>query len=163
MVIAYNGMSVEIDNTDAEGRLVLGDAIAYAAKDHKATRIFDVATLTGAMLYSLGKTYSGAWATNDAHWEQIRKASEFAGELIWRLPLHEDYLQPYESAVADIANSASKPGPGSSSAAMFLTKFAGDTDLIHLDIALTADANGLGQAVMVRTLYWQAVNQDDER
>ncbi|WP_027124021.1 leucyl aminopeptidase [Mycoplasmoides pirum] len=161
VVIAYNGMSVEIDNTDAEGRLVLGDAISYAAKDLKATRIFDVATLTGAMLYSLGNTYSGVWATNDKHWKQIYSASQYAGEPIWRLPLHEDYLRTLDSAVADIVNCASKPGAGSSSAAMFLTQFRENVDLVHIDIAGTADINGLGQAVILRTLYWQAVNQDE--
>lgn len=161
IVIAYNGKSVEIDNTDAEGRLILGDAITYAAKDLKATRIFDVATLTGAMLYSLGNTYSGVWATNDAHWKAVYKASQFAGEPIWRLPLHEDYLKTLDSSLADLVNCASKPGPGSSSAAMFLTQFTEGVDLVHMDIAGTADINGLGQAVLLRTLYWQAVNQDE--
>ncbi|WP_033160152.1 leucyl aminopeptidase [Mycoplasmoides alvi] len=161
IVIAYNGKSVEIDNTDAEGRLVLGDAISYAAKDLKATRIFDVATLTGAMLYSLGNTYSGVWATSDAHWKALHRASKIAGEPVWRLPLHEDYLRMLDSSLADLVNCAPKPGAGSSSAAMFLTQFTEGIDLVHMDIAGTADINGLGQAVLLRTLYWQAVNQDE--
>lgn len=161
IVIAYNGKSVEIDNTDAEGRLILGDAITFAAKDLKATRIFDVATLTGAMIYSLGNTYTGVWATNDKHWKQLYSASKYAGESVWRLPLHEDYLKTLDSQIADIVNCASKPGPGSSSAAMFLTQFREGVDLVHLDIAGTADVNGMGQAIMLRTLYWQAINQDE--
>lgn len=157
IVIAYNGKSVEIDNTDAEGRLVLGDAISYAAKDLKATRIFDVATLTGAMLYALGNTYTGVWATNDKHWQELESAASIAAEAVWRLPLHQDYLEMLNSQVADIANSASRPEAGSSRAAMFLTQFCEGVDLVHLDIAATAEsAVKTGEGVILRTLYQQA-------
>lgn len=156
IVIAYNGKSVEIDNTDAEGRLVLGDAISYAAKDLRANRIFDVATLTGAMIYALGNTYTGVWATNDEHWEEFAKAGKCAGENLWRLPLHDDYLKMLDSKLADICNSVSRPEAGSSRAAMFLTQFREGVDLVHCDIAGTADTAGLGEGVLVRTLYNQA-------
>ncbi|WP_027119484.1 leucyl aminopeptidase [[Mycoplasma] testudinis] len=157
IVIAYNGKSVEIDNTDAEGRLVLGDAITYAAKDLKATRIFDVATLTGAMIYALGHTYTGVWATNDAHWNEIDVAGKNAAEALWRLPLHNDYLKMLDSPIADIMNSVSRPEAGSSRAAMFLTQFREGVDLVHIDIAGTANSSsGTGEGVVLRTLYEQA-------
>lgn len=160
IVTAYNGLTVEIDNTDAEGRLVLGDAIAYAAKDLKATRIFDVATLTGAMIYALGSTFTGCWSTSDSAWKAFAAAAKAAAEPVWRMPLHEDFDQALESKLADVVNCAKGPGAGSSTAAAFLCKFREGVDLVHLDIAATAGIDGLGQGVMVRALYEQAKEFD---
>ncbi len=162
--IAYNGKSVEIDNTDAEGRLILGDAITYAAKDLDATKIFDTATLTGAMIYALGDTYTGVWTTDEDTWSEITKASKTSGELIWRLPFHHDFLDLLDSNFADIANSVSDTRGGSSRAAAFLNFFAEGKILSHFDIAGTADKSHFGQAghrgtgVMVKTFYNIAKN-----
>ncbi|MDC4163421.1 leucyl aminopeptidase [Mycoplasma sp. T363T] len=160
IVVAYNKKTVEIDNTDAEGRLVLADAISYAALDLKATRIFDVATLTGLMSYILGKTYTGIFSTSDKYWEEFKKNAEDAGEPVWRLPMHKDYLETLKTPLADIANSTNSPHAGSSRAAMFLNEFAEGVDLIHCDIAGTgSDQAGLGLSPMLRALYQQAKNQ----
>ncbi|QZX48856.1 leucyl aminopeptidase [Mycoplasma sp. E35C] len=160
IVVAYNKKTVEIDNTDAEGRLVLADAISYAALDVKATRIFDVATLTGLMSYILGKTYTGVFSSSDKNWEEFKANAELAGEGVWRLPMHEDYLALLKSQLADIANSTNRPEGGSSRAANFLNEFAEGVDLIHCDIAGTGSNElGLGLAPMLRALYLQAKNQ----
>lgn len=162
--VAYNGKTVEIDNTDAEGRLILGDAITYAAKDLDATKIFDAATLTGAMIYCLGDTFTGVWTTDDQTWMEIVKATRTSGELIWRLPFHHDFLDLLDSNFADIANSVSDIRGGSSRAASFLKFFAEGKTLSHFDIAGTADKSHYGQAghrgtgVMVKTFYNIAKN-----
>lgn len=162
--VAYNGKTVEIDNTDAEGRLILGDAITYAAKDLDATKIFDAATLTGAMIYCLGDTFTGVWTTDDQTWMEIVNATRTSGELIWRLPFHHDFLDLLDSNFADIANSVSDIRGGSSRAASFLKYFAEGKTLSHFDIAGTADKSHYGQAghrgtgVMVRTFYNIAKN-----
>lgn len=154
VITSYSGKTVEIDNTDAEGRLVLADALSYAAKDLKATKLIDVATLTGAMIFSLGDTYSGVWATNDSDWEKFNKVASKAGEFVWRLPLHEDFMKPLLlSKVADMTNSSNDRRAGSSRAACFLKEFTMGVNYIHLDVAITADVDDMGQAVMVRTLY----------
>lgn len=155
--IAYNGKSVEIDNTDAEGRLVLADAITYAAKDLAATHIIDVATLTGLMSYILSTTYTGIFSTCDHQWESFKKAACSAGEPVWRLPMHPDYLKPLQlTKLADLQNSTSARGAGSSRAACFLAEFREGVSLIHCDIASTASIENLGQGVLVRTLYERA-------
>ncbi|MES3518881.1 leucyl aminopeptidase [Mycoplasmoides gallisepticum] len=160
IVVAYNKKTVEIDNTDAEGRLVLADAISYAALDVKATRIFDVATLTGLMSYILGKTYTGVFSTSDKFWKEFEDNAFSAGEAVWRLPMHNDYLEMLKTPLADIANSTNAPYAGSSRAAMFLNEFAEGVDLIHCDIAGTgSDKAGLGLSPMIRALYLQAKNQ----
>ncbi|QHR15316.1 leucyl aminopeptidase [Mycoplasmoides pneumoniae] len=159
---AYNGKTVEIDNTDAEGRLVLADAISYAAKDLKATQIIDVATLTGLMSYILSTTYTGIFSTCDMAWDAFKKAACCAGEPVWRLPMHPDYLKPLESKLADLQNSTSVKGAGSSRAACFLAEFREGVPLIHCDIASTASIQDLGQGVLVRTLYERAAQQAKE-
>lgn len=153
IVKSYNGLTVEIDNTDAEGRLILADALTYAAKDLNATKIFDVATLTGAMIFSLGDTYTGCWATSDADWEAFKKASQWGGEFVWRLPFHDDFLKPLKSDFADLKNSSNDRRAGSSRAACFLKEFTMSKNYIHLDVASTADKNDRGQGVMIKTLY----------
>ncbi|WP_027122078.1 leucyl aminopeptidase [[Mycoplasma] imitans] len=160
IVVAYNKKTVEIDNTDAEGRLVLADAISYAALDIKATRIYDVATLTGLMSYILGKTYTGVFSTSDKFWKEFEENAFTAGEAVWRLPMHNDYLEMLKTPLADIVNSTNGPHAGSSRAAMFLNEFAEGVDLVHCDIAGTgSNQAGLGLSPMLRALYLQAKNQ----
>lgn len=159
VVVAHNGKTVEIDNTDAEGRLVLADALSYAASKFKITKLIDVATLTGAMIFSLGDVYSGVWTTNDNDWEKFSKIAFNSGEYVWRLPFHEAFKKPLESKIADITNSSSDRRAGSSRAACFLKEFTHDLDYIHLDIACTADVDDIGQAVMLRSLYFLAKEQ----
>ncbi|MGL4769198.1 MAG: leucyl aminopeptidase [Mycoplasmoidaceae bacterium] len=150
---SYNGMTVEIDNTDAEGRLVLADAITFAIRDLKVSKIVDIATLTGAMIFALGETFTGVWATNENDWLTFKKAADYAGENVWRLPFHRDFLNMLKSPIADIKNSCNDRRAGSSRAAAFLKEFTEDLNYIHLDIAATADVDNRGQAVMIKTLY----------
>ncbi|MFV0382313.1 MAG: leucyl aminopeptidase [Breznakia sp.] len=130
--------TVEITNTDAEGRLILMDAISYA-QQLGAKRIVDVATLTGAVIVALGKSYTGAFSNSETFYNQLKTASQIANERIWRLPLDEDYHDMLKSTkVADIVNSIGG-GAGSSVAACFLEEFVDKgTEWIHLDIAGTS-------------------------
>ncbi|MBQ5500797.1 MAG: leucyl aminopeptidase, partial [Mycoplasmataceae bacterium] len=154
---SYSGKYVEIDNTDAEGRLIMADAIAYAVKDLKeelkVNRLIDISTLTGAMIYALGDTFTGVWCTKDNSWQKYELAAKEAGELVWRMPFHKDFLDMLKSDIADISNSVSKPQGGSSRAAEFLKFFTDGIDYIHLDVAGTTDRNNKGQASMLRSMY----------
>ncbi len=134
--IAMSGKSIEIINTDAEGRLVLADGLAYA-RQLGCTHLVDAATLTGAVVVALGYANAGVFASDDALYERFRKAVEQAGERFWRLPLGEDYLDAMRSNIADLQNTGGRWG-GASTAAAFLKEFAEDTPWLHLDIAGTA-------------------------
>lgn len=159
VIVSHSGKTVEIDNTDAEGRLVLADGLSYAANKLKVTKLVDIATLTGAMIYSLGDTYTGVWSTCTCQWHDFEKIAISSGEYVWRLPMHEDFLKPLESNIADIANSVSDPRAGSSRAACFLKEFTNDIPYIHLDVAMTTDVKNIGHATMLKTLYSYAKNQ----
>ena len=129
----FGGRTSEIDNTDAEGRLVLADAIAYAAARLRPTTIVDIATLTGAMKVALGLRTAGLFATSDALAAALSAAGGRAGEPLWRLPLPAEYEPLLTSPIADATNA---PGsPGGITAALFLRPFAGDVPWAHLDIA----------------------------
>jgi leucyl aminopeptidase len=130
------GKTVEIINTDAEGRLVLGDGLWYA-REHGATHLVDVATLTGACVVALGKTTSGLFGTPAAWVEHVRRASERAGDRSWPMPVFDDYKDQLKSEIADFTNTGGRPG-GAITAAMFLKEFAGDLPWVHMDIAGTA-------------------------
>ena len=134
--IAMSGKSIEIINTDAEGRLVLADGLHYA-KTLGCTHLVDAATLTGAVVVALGYTNAGIFANDDAMYERFHKANAAAGEKMWRLPLDDEYREQIRSSIADMVNSGGRWG-GAISAAMFLKEFAEDTPWIHLDIAGTA-------------------------
>src|SRR5579863_7017464 len=134
--IAMSGKSIEIINTDAEGRLVLADGLFYA-RQLGATHLVDAATLTGAVVVALGYANAGIFANDDAMYERFHKANEDAGEKMWRLPLDDEYKENIKSTIADIVNSGGRWG-GAINAAMFLKEFAEDTPWIHLDIAGTA-------------------------
>ena len=134
--IAMSGKSIEIINTDAEGRLVLADGLFYA-RQLGCTHLVDAATLTGAVVVALGYANAGIFANDDAMYERFHKANEEAGEKMWRLPLDDEYKENIKSSIADIVNSGGRWG-GAINAAMFLKEFAEDTPWIHLDIAGTA-------------------------
>jgi leucyl aminopeptidase len=134
--IAMSGTSIEIINTDAEGRLVLADGLHYA-KQLGCTHLVDAATLTGAVVVALGSLNAGIFANDDDMYNRIHTANEKAGEKMWRLPLDDEYKDQIRSSIADIMNTGGRWG-GAINAAMFLKEFAEDTPWIHLDIAGTA-------------------------
>jgi leucyl aminopeptidase len=134
IVRARSGTTIEIINTDAEGRLVLSDCLTHA-REQGADRLVDVATLTGAIQTTFGSGYAGLFGTDDAWVEHVRAAGDRAGELLWRLPLHETYADAIKGRYADIANAVEDRKAGSIVAAEFLRRFVGDTPWAHLDIA----------------------------
>jgi leucyl aminopeptidase len=134
--IAMSGKSIEIINTDAEGRLVLADGLFYA-RQLGCTHLVDAATLTGAVVVALGYVNAGIFANDDKLYERFSKAEDTAGEKFWRMPLDEEYKDVIKSGIADIVNSGGRWG-GAVTAAMFLKEFAEDTPWLHLDIAGTA-------------------------
>jgi leucyl aminopeptidase len=134
----YGGRTSEVNNTDAEGRLVLGDALAYAVEQVKPDVIVDVATLTGAMKVALGQRTGGFFANHDALATLIGAAGEAAGEPLWRFPLAEAYEEKLTSKVADADNAPG--GPGAITAALFLQHFVGSTPWAHLDVASVGDS-----------------------
>jgi leucyl aminopeptidase len=137
IVKTLKGLTVEINNTDAEGRLVLADCIAYAIAEG-AERIVDLATLTGACLVALGHTYAGLLSNDDDWCARVTAAAQATGELTWRLPLHAEYANLVNGGVGDLNNAPAGRLAGASTAAEFLHRFAGDTPWAHLDIAGTA-------------------------
>lgn len=135
----YNGKTAEIKNTDAEGRLVLADALSYAVKHYKLDAIMDVATLTGACAYFLGPYFTGMMSRHDAFVAQVQQAADVTGDRVWRLPLHEDYKVAIRTPMADLSNTgSSRIKSGAITAAWFLNNFVDDVPWVHLDIAGTA-------------------------
>jgi leucyl aminopeptidase len=130
------GKTVEVINTDAEGRLILGDGLWYARK-LGATHLVDVATLTGAIVVALGKFTSGIFGTPDAWVEQVRRVADRAGDRLWPMPLFDEYKDQLKSEIADFTNTGGRPA-GSITAAIFLKEFSGGLPWAHLDIAGTA-------------------------
>jgi leucyl aminopeptidase len=139
VLTSAEGKTVEVVNTDAEGRLILGDAIWYA-RQLGATHLVDVATLTGACIVALGKTTTGLFGTPDAWVERVRQAGERAGDRSWPLPVFDDYKELFKSEIADFANTGGRAG-GAITAALFLKEFTGDLPWVHMDIAGTAWAD----------------------
>lgn len=140
VVTSMSGQTIEILNTDAEGRLVLCDALTYAAR-FKPAALVDVATLTGACVIALGGLRSGMYASTDNLADALQKAGEAAQDLCWRMPLDDDYAEGLKSTFADVANVAGRAA-GSVTAAKFLQRFVGDIPWAHLDIAGTAWKEG---------------------
>jgi leucyl aminopeptidase len=138
ILIAHNESSVEIINTDAEGRLVLADAISYAKKYYKPKLIIDYATLTGAVLVGLGDEYTGYFSNTKDYQKQFEKSALNTSEKLWSLPLAPEYRDQLRSSIADIKNLGEKGSAGATTAALFLEHFVGTTPWIHLDIAGTA-------------------------
>ena len=135
----YNGKTVHVGNTDAEGRLVLADALAYAEKHFKPDAIIDVATLTGACVYAVGPFFNGLFTEDETMAKRVERAAQSSGDQVWRLPLTDDYKVMVKSDVADICNSGSrKYKAGATNGAVFLQHFVGEVPWVHLDIAATA-------------------------
>ncbi|PWU80906.1 MAG: leucyl aminopeptidase [Candidatus Nitrosopolaris wilkensis] len=133
----YNGKTVEILNTDAEGRIILADAMAYGVAIFNPQAIIDLATLTGACVIALGANVAAVIGTSKYLAERLSKISEKTGERIWGLPLHDEYYEQIKSTVADLKNIGGRPG-GAITAAAFLSNFTNDIPWVHLDIAGTA-------------------------
>jgi leucyl aminopeptidase len=139
VVTSMSGKTIEILNTDAEGRLVLADALTYA-KQLGCTVLIDAATLTGAVLVALGNFTTGVFGWNKEWVDRVLAAAKVAGEKMWQLPVDEDYRDLYKSSIADLANTGGRYG-AAITGAMFIGEFAGDTPWVHLDIAGTRWAN----------------------
>ena len=137
VITQYNGKTVEVNNTDAEGRLILADALAYAV-ELGAERLVDIATLTGAVVIALGSSFAAVVANDDGLAAELARAGEDSGELTWRLPLHPEFSAMMKGTVADLSNLASKREAGTITAAAFLEEFVGETPWAHIDIAGTA-------------------------
>ncbi|GAA2013901.1 M17 family metallopeptidase [Nocardiopsis rhodophaea] len=145
VITTYNGRTVEVLNTDAEGRLVMADAMAYAVEELDADTIVDVATLTGAAKLALGTQTGALFSTDDALAEALAAAGRASGEELWRMPLVEEYRDTLDSPVADLANIGTTTDyghPGATEAALFLREFAGGLPWAHLDIAGPGRATG---------------------
>jgi len=137
IVTAMNGTTIEVNNTDAEGRLILADALCYAV-EQGAERIVDLATLTGAILVALGHTYCGLFSNDDDWCGEVGAACDASGEIGWRLPLHPEYHDLTKGTFADLTNAAEQRVAMSSYAAEFLRQFVDDRPWVHIDIAGTA-------------------------
>jgi leucyl aminopeptidase len=158
IITQYNGVTVEVNNTDAEGRLILADALAYAV-ELGAERIVDLATLTGAVLIALGSTYAAVISNDDNLASAVEEAGKTTGELVWRLPLHPEYKELTKGTVADLTNASAKRKAGTIYAGSFLEEFVDETAWAHVDIAGTAwdvgrpytgnDASGVGVRLLV--------------
>jgi leucyl aminopeptidase len=136
ILTSLSGKTIEVLNTDAEGRLILADAITYA-KQLGCTHLVDAATLTGAIVVALGHTSSGVFSSDDELRERWMSAAKEAGERMWHMPLDDEYRDLLKTVYADIQNIGGRWG-GACSAAMFLKEFAGDTPWVHVDVAGTA-------------------------
>jgi leucyl aminopeptidase len=169
VLTAFGGRTVEVLNTDAEGRLVLADAIAYADAVLEPDQIIDVATLTGAARIALGGSLAALYSTSEDLAAALTASGEASGDRLWRMPLVDDYRSALDSPVADIANvPRSGPGAGSITAALFLKEFAGSRPWAHLDIAgaarssgdegeLSAGGTGFGTRLLLRWLQGSPV------
>lgn len=140
--VARNGKSFEVNNTDAEGRLILADALSYASELNPQL-IVDAATLTGAMIVALGNTHTGFFTRNDALSKKIEAGAKVSGEWVWRMPLVDHHVKDMKGTFADLSNVSSSKGAGSATAAAFLEQFVVEgTPWAHFDIAGTGWAVG---------------------
>jgi leucyl aminopeptidase len=171
IVTSMSGKTIEVLNTDAEGRVVLADALHYARTEFEPQAILDLATLTGACVVALGKWATGLFGNNERLIERVRRAGETTAERTWPLPLWEEHRKHVKSEVADLKNSAGREA-GSSTAAAFLSSFVGDTPWVHLDIAGTGwsskaasyqprGATGIGVRLLLEVLRdWRGARLD---
>ena len=158
IVTMRSGVTVEVVNTDAEGRMVLGDALWWACNEFKAARVINLATLTGACGIALGEAAAGMWTNSEAFQTQVAAAAREGGESVWPMPLFPEHSQQIKSQVACIKNSGGRLA-GACTAAAFLKKFVEQTPWVHLDIAYTShrskDQDGMAAGATgfgVRTL-----------
>jgi cytosol aminopeptidase len=148
LVRARNGMTIEVDNTDAEGRLILADAIHYVGTEYPQLQaIVELSTLTGAMDVALGNCYAGVFSNSDALWHALEEGGKDAGDPLWRMPLDPRYREQMKSRVADICNIGGRGG-GACTAAIFLAQFLAEktTPFAHIDIAGVFHVAGTGPA-----------------
>ena len=145
IVRALDGTTIEVNNTDAEGRLVLADCLSHARREG-ADRLIDLATLTGGVVVALGSTYAGLMSNDEAWASEVQGAADRTGEIVWRLPLHQEYAEMIKGRYAQIVNSTTKREATALTAGEFLHHFAGDAPWAHLDIA--------GMAYDVRRSYY---------
>ncbi|KAF5341259.1 hypothetical protein D9611_005985 [Ephemerocybe angulata] len=148
IIYAMNGKSVEVDNTDAEGRLVLSDAIYYTSTEYKPHTLIDVATLTYAMIFAVGEVFSGVFSSSDELWQQLYEAGQLEHDRFWRMPMDDEYLPQIHGSNADLQNTGGRPA-GSATAALFLKPFVagleeGEIKWAHLDIAGSMEATRPG-------------------
>lgn len=158
VITSYSKKTVEITNTDAEGRLILADGITYAIKDLGVKSVATIATLTGAIIVALGDLYTGFWSTNKSNIALFDKSAKSVGEYVWNMPFHPYFSTALKtSLLADLINCVEKPYGSSISAASFLKEFAKDVDFIHLDIAGTNEFKARGKSypipIMLDTLF----------
>ena len=135
IIRSYSGKTIEIGNTDAEGRLILIDALSYAVQRYKPGILIDIATLTGACVMALGEGYAGVFSNDDELAAAITQSGEKTSERCWRMPLPDDYKDLIKSEVADINNMPGSRWGGAITAALFLSEFVGETRWAHIDIA----------------------------
>ena len=164
-----NGKTVEVNNTDAEGRLILADALTYCVRELGAERLVDIATLTGAVVIALGSTYAALISNDDGWAAAVEDAAAASGELVWRLPLHPEYKELTKGKIADLTNAAAKRKAGTIYAGSFLEEFTDDVPWVHLDIAGTAwdsgrayvgdGASGFGVRLFIRLAHGLAHNR----
>ncbi|ATQ35235.1 leucyl aminopeptidase [Mesoplasma entomophilum] len=154
IIKSKNGLTVEINNTDAEGRLVLADGITYAIREKNADVVYDIATLTGATAMALGESASGVFTEFDEMWNKLSEASNYTAERFWRLPVFDEHKEQVQndSVLADLTNSCNK-GPGGSTAAAFLTFFAEDKKFLHIDCSRVVRVGLKGQGYIVKTMF----------
>lgn len=161
---------MEVITTDAEGRLILADALGYLVKETKPKAIIDMATLTGACVIALGGITTAAITNNQPLCDKVIKAGSIAGERIWQLPAYDEYKEQYKSDYADIKNVGGRPA-GTITAGLFLGEFVGETPWVHLDIAgtaygekekghLTKGGSGVPVATLVRLTEMLAGEQE---
>ena len=142
ILTSRKGITAEIGNTDAEGRLVLGDTMTYTQDHYKPQKMIDLATLTGACMVALGSKTAGAFTNNDDFVKEVLEASKRVQEPVWQLPINEDHVEAIKGAHANISNTGKDRYGGASTAAAFLQNFVeGETPWVHLDIAGPAKAN----------------------
>jgi leucyl aminopeptidase len=169
IVTTMNGKTVEVISTDAEGRLILADALSYAVRQGFSPLI-DLATLTGACRVALGLSYGGVFG-NDQDWiDKVLKAAQRTGESMWHMPMPEEYREQIRSEIADVKNTGNRYG-GAITAALFLAEFVGDTPWVHIDIAgprlsqkeggyLVKGATGVGVRTLVQLALSEAKNRE---
>ena len=167
IISTMDGAFIEVDNTDAEGRLTLADAVTYSIEEEKVSQIIELSTLTGAVIVALGDDITGVITKYDDIYEDLKKASKDTLDEIWQLPYHEEYMSLLKSDVADMKNSGGRAG-GSITAGLFVTKFAKDTPIAHLDIAGSAwsengdvlhTKGGTGNSVLMLYKYFENISK----
>ena len=167
VLVAMNGKTIEVNNTDAEGRLILADALSYAVQQNP-DEIIDIATLTGAVVTALGRAAAGIMGSNRKLMENLVESGKSAGEKLWPLPLFDEYKDSLKSDIADLKNAGSKGEASTSCAGMFLKEFVDGKPWAHLDIAGPAwmdkekdEINKGGTAFGVRLLMYYLLNGGD--